>query len=581
MKKKWYVTGSLLMALCMTTPVTASIPSYLTQEEYNDTMYNNYYEDRGIVVENHPELGYLIYKNANGQQVTANYYPDEVEVEKQPYYEAEDKIGYLDQMFPNFEYDARDTDITNIKAGDCIYIRRNKDNVITYISAYNDYMMRYGKIISFNYNTGTTIDIQLQDEKGSVHYYELSNSTPATKGGKLIDLNAIKVGDWAKFLVSEKILGEGIIDEEVLEIVVDNDTRVISNVYRGQVTSVDTYKKLLNIKNAQALGKSAWGTYKNLMQLGLDTNTAAAYRAGNRVSFDYISRYLANVDGYVYIAAETYKGTENAVKLNFQGSYQNTLPSSQVIAATSNSVKLLSGETININEDAIVVRDNRLVGGNNIMVGDTLQAVVTANNELAVGKLTSNQTSTGTLQVYRGRIKKVNTGESFQVETFSTLEDNIWYYHPTPQTFTIDINTKFYNTSGLVADGISTFVSYGSDSSIGDVFTIVAVGDKAYAVIDMPYVKEATKGEIYSVSDGSIQIKDAYYYNTSKNNWNEYSKKNIGATINIGANTVIIKDGKVVTSSKLEVGDTISAMVAENLKTANGTVTGYIIYVEN
>ena len=80
--------------------------------------------------------------------MTATYYPYDLQVEKQPYYESEDKIGYLDEMFPNFSYDPRDTDISNIKAGDCIYVRKNQEGVITYISAYNDYIMRYGKIIS-------------------------------------------------------------------------------------------------------------------------------------------------------------------------------------------------------------------------------------------------------------------------------------------------------------------------------------------------------------------------------------------------------------------------------------------------
>lgn len=582
MKRKWCVAGSLLLALCMSTATMANVSTYLTQEEYSDVLNNNYSEDRGIVVENCPELGYLIYKNNRGEQVTANYYQNEVQVEKQPYYENEDKIGYLDEMFPNFSYDPRDTEIANIKAGDCIYIRKNKDNVITYISAYNDYVMRYGKVVSFSYNTGNTLSIQLQDEYGKIYYYEIEAITPVTKGGKMINPSAIKVGDWAKILVCEKILGEGIIEEEVLEIVIDNDTRVISNLYRGQVTSVDTYKQLLNIKNAQTLGKSAWSTYKDLVRIGLDKNVAA-YRLGSRISIDYINRYLQNSDGYVYVAAENYKGSEKAVKLNFQGNYHNTLPATQVISATNNMVKLRSGETLTINEDSIVVRDNRLVGAGNIMVGDTLQAVITDNNQLAVGKVTSAQAAIGqgTLQVYRGRIKKVNTAESFQVETFSLLEDHLWYYHPTPQTFTIDANTKFYNTEGLVEGGVNNFVGYGSDTSVGDVYTIVAVGDTAYAIVDMPYVTEATKGEVVAVEEGKIQLKDAYYYDTKKNNWNEYSRKNVGATIEVGANTIIIKNGKVIPQSKLEVGDTVSTMVSANLKTAKGTVTGYIIYVEN
>jgi len=580
MKKGWYVTGSLLLALCMSTTTSASISSYLTQSEYSEILWDDYSEDKGIVVENYPELGYLTYKNSNGQLITCNYYAEEVAVEKQPHYEMEDKIGYLDELFPNFTYDPRDVQITSIQVGDCIYIRTNSEGYITYISAYNDYSMRYGKVVSFNYNTGEIANLQLEDQKGNLYSYDISLATPVTKGGKMYSLSTIKAGDWAKVLISQKILGEGIIEEEVLEIVLDNDTRVISNVYRGQLASIDTYKKLLNMKNAQALGKSSWGTYNGLVSMAVDTNTATAYRIGNRISFDYIKRYLINADGYVYVAAENYKGKENAVKLNFQSKLQTTLEPSPVISASMSSIKLLSGETIYVDEDAIIVRDNRLVSANNIMVGDYLQAVVTGENKLAIGRVVNNQT-TGSLQVYRGRIKKIADRESFQVETFSLLEGSTWYYHPTPQTFAIDMDTKFYNESGFVESGIESFLAYGEGTSIGDVYTIIAIGEKAYAVIDMPYVTNSVKGEVYATEDDSIKIKDAYYYDTAKKRWVEYSKKNIGGTITLNANSVVVKGGKVIPVSKLEVGDTVSAMIETNFKNANGTVNGYIVVVEN
>ena len=61
----------------------------------------------------------------------------------------------------------------------------------------------------------------------------------------------------------------------------------------------------------------------------------------------------------------------------------------------------------------------------------------------------------------------------------------------------------------------------------------------------------------------------------------EYSKKNAGGTITLNANSVVIKDGKVVPVRQLEVGDTISAMIETNFKEANGTANGYIVVVEN
>lgn len=580
MRKRWYMIGSMALAISMGTNIMAAPSSYLTQSEYGDILYDNYIEDRGIVVENSPELGYLVYRNSNGQELTANYYPEQVEVEKKPYYEGEDRIGYLDQLFPNFEYDPIDSTIYNIEPGDNIYIRKNFEGYITYINAYNDYIMRYGKVVSFDYNTGNTVSLQLQDEKGNLYYYDVDIATPATKASKSCALSTIKAGDWVKVLVSQKILGEGIIDEAVLEIVIDNDTRTISNIYRGQITSVNTYKQLLNMKNAQTLQKKSWSTYNDLISLNVDTKTSAIYKAGNRVSFDYLKRYLINADGYVYVAAENYKGKENAVKLNFQDKLQTTLAATTVISATPTSVKLLSGQELHIAEDSIIVRDKRLVGATNIMVGDRLQAVVTGENKLAVGYITSDQT-TGSLQVYRGRIKKITDRESFQVETFSMLNDNTWYYHPTPQTFTIDNTTKFYNEGGVIEGGINTFLDYGENTNVSEVYTIVAAGEHAYMVVDMPYMTDSVKGEIYEAEDGTIKIKDAYYYDTKLKKWREYSRKNIGATITLKDNAVILKNGQIVSKGKLEVGDTITAMVEQDLKTGNGTATSYVITVEN
>ena len=579
-KRGCYMLGTVLLSLGMSISTFGAVPEYLTGSEYSDMLNDNYTEDRGIVVENYPELGYLVYKNSQGKEVTYNYYKDEIVVEKQPYYEMEDRIGYIDELFPNFEYDPRDSSITSLRAGDSIYIRVNKEGIVTYISAYNDYLVRYGKVISFQYNTGETAILQLQDDRENIYVYSVELSTPVTKGSKGGGLSTIKNGDWVKVLVSQKILGVGIIDEVVEEIVIDNDTRYISNVYRGQVTSIDTFKKMLNLKNGQVLGKTNWGAYNSLLRLGLDTSNLSAYLIGNRISIDYINRNLKNADGYVYVATENYKGKENAVKLNFQSKLQTTLEPSLVIYASPNMIKLLSGETIYIAEDAIVVRDKRLVGGSSIMVGDTLQAVITGEHKLAVGNLVSERT-TGSLEVFRGRIKKVKENESFQVETFSLLQGNTWYYHPTPHTFSIDAGTKFYTEKGFVEGGINSFMDYGDETSISKVYTVIALGDRAQMIIDMPYTTESVKGQVYKAVDDSIQIKDVYYYHTAQKKWLQYSKKNVGATINLESNTVIIKNGKVIPARSLEDGDVISAMVATNLKDSEGEAQGYIIIVEN
>ncbi len=572
---------TLILISTMGVPVIASNGNmYLTEEEYNDILKDNYIEDYGIVVANEPNLGYLVYKNENGDEITCPYYKEEVVVEKQPYYEAEDRIGYIDELFPNFKYDPRDISITSIKAGDTIYIRRQTDGTVTYINAYNDYLMRYAKVVGFVYDTAGNPTITLEDESGNVYFYEVPLNTPVTKGGNMIAISAIKTGDWVKVLVSQKILGIGSTNEEIMEIVVDNGSRYIENLYRGQVLKIDTFNKVLNLKSTQELGKAGWGPYNSLTRVSIDEDKTKAYLIGNRISFDYINRYMRNSEGYAYVATENYKGKESAVKLNFQSKSQSTLPTSMVIYTNGNMIKLLSGETIYIAEDAIIVRDKRLVDGNSIMVGDNIQAVVTGENKLAVGNIVNKEKSSA-LEVYRGRISKIDDREEFKVETFSLLQGTTWYYHPTPNTFTIDDTTKFYSKDGYVAGGIETFIGYGEDSLINQVFTIVADGGHAQIITDSLYSTEAVKGEVYKVDENSIAIKDVYYFDNGNKIWREYSRKNMGATVQIEGNTTIIKDGEAVPARMLEPGDKVSVITDVSLKSANGNVKGYIIQVEN
>lgn len=580
MKKRRYKGIGSLLILAISSAYQAAPVPYLTQLEYTDILYDRYQEDEGVVIENNPQLGYLTYKNQKGQIKTRHYYKEEVIVEKQPYDEMEDRIGYLDELFPHFEYDPRDTTLEAIQAGDGIYLKTNKEGQIIYISAYNEYLLRYGKIVAFSFNATGQATLQLADEKGQLYLYEIPVDTPLSKGGKDVTLSSIKIGEWAKILVCEKILGEGMREETVLEILLDPDTRVISQVYRGEVATLDTYRQNLYLQNAQALGKIGWGRDKALLDLHINPYQTPIYKGEQQVSVDYLRRRLTSHIGYVYVAAEAYRGKEQAASLYFSSRYQKTLPPTKVIAASKTEIKLLSGECLQITGNSLLVRGDRLVGRGDILPGDTLQAVVTTNNELAVGIVHHPQAGKN-LSVYRGRVQKQAGNESFQVKTFSKLEEYTWCYYPTPQTFTLSPDTIFYDEKGLVIGGRDTFLGYGEDSVLGEVYTVIAEGAQAKLVIKMPYTTEAVKGEVYGITEGLINLKDVYSYQKKENQWQTYSEKNKGITLKLAEQAVILKEGEQVPLSALEEGDRLCIMLEEPLKQGEETVTGYICMVQN
>jgi hypothetical protein len=561
--------------------------SYLDAQAYREAVQGIYQEDRGIVVENEPMLGYLTYRNASGRTITANYYSAQMTVEKQPYYEQEDRIGYIDELFPSFSYDPRDTTISQIKPGDNIYLHLDKDQNITYISAYNDYVVRYGKVQSLNLGGQNIGTLTLLDDYGRVYTYGVALDVAISKRGTNYSLAQLKNGEWVKLLVAQKILGEGIVEEELVEITVDADTRVISDIYVGTLIGANVYNGTLSLRDGQTLAKAGWGPYNDLVNLSADSRTVEAYVSGNRTSWDYMVRNLSRGGGVVYAAIEQFMGKTSAVKLNFQSQMQRTLPASQVIYSTPGTIRLLSGETLHLAADSIVVKDKRLVDASSIMVGDMVQAVVTGVEKVAVANILPAQT-TGSLQIFRGRIKRIATRQTFEVETFSLLEEHLWYFHPSPRTFSLGSYTRFFTEEGLVPKGIEDFLSYGVDSKVDDVYTIIAIGDEARYVVDMPYTRESVTGEVYAVASDAVKIKDVYYYHQNQKRWVQHSRANYGVDLSIAPNTLVIKNGEVIPASKLEVGDKLTVMTKENLRDvaiANGqaenvSLDAYVLVVK-
>ena len=556
----------------------------MNRDEYKQAQNVAITEEIGLVVDNKPDLGYLTYVNINGQKITRNYYKNQVKVEKLSYYEVEDLIGYIDQMFPSFEFDPRDTTAEHIQPGDYIYMHLAPDKTITHISASTDHIVRYGKVKQFNPGGMTASQMVLEDEKGQIFHMEIHSHVPVSKSGIPITISQIQEGDWVKVLLSQGNVAPGHTTQYVKEVVVDGGSRHISNIYRGQLTHIDPYQNSLYLKNTQPIEKSGWGPYTDIKELAIRPNNVQSYYMGNLVSWDYVTRYLKHQPGYVYIAMENYYGSERAVKLDFQSQHQRTLPADTIISAEPGRLKLLGGEEVIVSQDAIIRRNGRLVDPYSIMVNDYARIDLTANNQAAVIDITEKPTM-GNLQIFRGRIRSIKDRESFEVETFSMLDNTMWMYHPIPRTFTIDHDTKFYDESGVVSNGIEEFIGYGENSQLEEVYTAIVIGDYAKAVIKMPYTRNPIKGEVYEVSEGTIRIKDTYIYHEGLKRWEVKGRKDNTQEITINPNSAVMKNGQLVSPSSLVRGDKIRIMtdvdiLGENQAEEIGAVEGYLIIVE-
>lgn len=540
-------------------------------------------ELRGIVVENNVGLGYLTFIDNNGNEVTKNYYAEDLVVEKQQYYDSQDEIGYIDQIFPNFQYDPRDTTIDQIEAGDIVFVQtyKNDASTIEKISASTNYTMKYGKLRQFT-TDGDISQMLIEYEDGQTAWFDVANSVFVSKEGKPLAMVNMQAGDWVKILVNQAIISPGYVMESVKEINVEGSGHEISNVIKGQLGAINQIQKELSVQNSYSLSKNGWGDYKEIRNLSIDNNDITYYYEGQQISLDYAMQYLKRADGDVYIALENNYAGERVSMVSFRNGRGNVIDADTVINADGigSFATVSSNGVISTDNGTIVIRHGRLVSGHDIMIPDYALVELNGGAKAAVVDIT-DQPDVSAVAIARGRILSVDEGNSFKVKSMSLLGDMDWIYTPVEREFVIDNSTVFINAEGVVSR--DTFIDYTENSVVNKAYYVLYDGTRATHVIDAPFAQDGVRGEVYSVADGSVGLKDTNYYVERTGGWKAVSNKDNSINITTATNTIVIKNNKVVGVKDIEVGDKVKVHTAElpDKITGSMTVAGYIILVEN
>lgn len=537
----------------------------------------------GIVVDISPQLGYITIVTHDGDRITKHFYKKEMTVEKQQYYDDENEIGYYDEVFPDFRYDPMDTTIDHVDVGDTVTLildPENKDN-ITKLSAKANLRMYYGKVeyIQSQGTHGSKVHLLIED--GTRNILNVPLETAVFKGGKQVGIKELIPGDWVKVLVNQGVIQPGQEAIKVLELVIDDLGYYVTNIYRGQISYFNKTQNQLYLQNSQTLSKLGWVDYQEQKSIIL-SDGVEYYHDNERVSKDYIGHFL-QYSGEVYVAVEADFGQEVVKKVTVRSGKDRVMDSSNVTFSNGAGRFKVKGTRSSIYADdgTIIVRNGRLVNEQNIMVPDYAQVIMNGNRA-AIVHITPPPI-TDNIKVYRGRIKSIDEGVSFTVQSHAELNDMQWSYSPVQSTFTIDYTTKIYNQNGIVS--IKDFIDYTTQSQVNKVYTIYVKGNQAEVIVEQPYVREGIRGEIYKIDGDKVYVRDTFYYDRYNDNWRDFSAINIGAVATIPNNAVIIKNGAVVSISDLEPGDKIRVVSDENLRSkfinqGSNDINGYIVYVE-
>ncbi len=547
-----------------------------------DTIIN---ESRGIVIENQPDFGYMVVLGNDGVKRVYKYYPDEVVVEKQPYYDHEDYVGNFDEFFSYDGYDPRDATVDQIEAGDLVFFRPSATDkqYVDYISVTPYYISRTGVINKVTVNDGYTT-VLVTFDNGSVSSYQVGDDVLVRKDNSLKDASFLEPGDNAKFLINEAIIDAGQIVESIKEIVVEEQGHLISDIVKGELTGFNSIQGELSLANAQTLKTNGWANNTILATYPLKSkNEAPVYINGTQTNVTNLNRLLKNNDDFeVYMAVEqNYSGPTIKYVTAYDG--RDTLLQDDMITNISPSGKLILQSAANeyaIKDNAIIVKNDKLVSKSALSPYDMVQVSLNGG-EASVIKVIDSIENTG-IQVARGRIQAVDENKSFTVKSLVLLENNQWTYSPLERTYVIDEDTIYLTSNGTV-NNINTFLGYTENSAINKVYNIIADGTYAKYIIESPYVNENLNGTVYKVEGNNVYLKDVSYYDKDKGSWQRAGIKNNSATVTLMPNSVTIKNSEVINPNKIEVGDRLFVKTnALNYKVGESlSVTGYINFVEN
>ncbi len=542
-------------------------------------------ERRGIVIENQPDFGYMVVLGMDNVKRVYKYYPKQIVVEKQPYYDHEDYVGHFDEVFSYDGYDPRDATVYDIEAGDLVFLRPNvKDNTyIDYISVTPNYIQRTGTISKVTVNDGYTT-ILVTFDNGEVSSYQVPDDVIVRKDNSIKDASYLEVGDSAKFLINEAIIDSGYIVESIKEINVEDQGHEIDDIVKGTFVGYNAIQGEIQLSNAQTLETSGWANTDLLDTLSLKSNEQIkVYINDVETNVSNFNRLLkANTDYEVYLAVEQ---NYNGPKVKYMTAYdgRDTLLNTDVITNVTSNGKILLQSMANeykVKKNAIVVKNDKLVTNSALQPYDLVQVSLNGG-DASVVKVIDSIDNTG-IQVARGRIQSVNENKDFTVKSLVLLENNKWTYSPIERTYQIDNDTIYLTADGEVQD-ISTFIGYTDTSVINKVYNIIADGGYAKYIIESPYVNEDVNGTVYKVEDGVVYLKDVNYYDKESASWKSVGVKNNTATVNLVENSVTIKDSEVIDPSKIEVGDKFFAKTdVLNYETnVPIDVVGYINFIEN
>ena len=574
-------------------------------------------ETWGVVIANNPMLGYITIIDAHGHERTFTYNAQEIIVQKVDHFDMRDTIGGIHALFPNMRLNDRGTSMNAIEPGNIVSIRANPADptMLASIHASTNYTTRYGRIMEFR-TEGNRHTFLMQYENGLTSWFTMANDISVRQSARPINPSQVQVGDWARILVNQAVVGPGQVLESVRAMDVEGDARHINSIVRGQLTTIGGIQNQMQIQNAQSLERTGrWINYLPIATYDISGGSQIEYFFDGRpVTLGYVQNNLRFSGAEVYIALENHHGGERVRMVSFRSGRDELLNPDTVLGTDGHGGfhVLTNDGLIQTDPGTIVRRNGRLVDGRNIFPWDHAVVALNGRNNAAVVDIADAPGYSGVM-IARGRVYSVDQGRSFRVQSIALFDGTEWHYTPIQREFAIDHDTLFFNSEGMTS--INDFVDFGPDSAFFNVYNIVIDGSRAARVMDTPYPNQALRGIIHAIEGDTVHLRNVHFHDGNwarQDGWGTFSGRWLPLSVNapnpayglrdqpnssvaeitVLPSSIIVDRDQLVGVNGLRVGDQIRVMTdyrtirddtldRPDRRPPNGvTVDGYVILVE-
>ncbi len=274
--------------------------------------------------------------------------------------------------------------------------------------------MRMGTIFAV-YPAGIVFEIG-----GKRLTYDIPSGIPITKGGIAITANALKEGD------SVKLFFDDIYSDKISKMEVEGIERLIQQVYKGRLGSVNETKQTITLYEPRYLKNDDWVDTENYSEELTLSDNAEIYVGNLPIDVNVLERDHKNQTVYVVVEDSYGDSVASKVSVKYGGENVYTDTIRQIDDALA-SLELENRINMNITKGTIVVKDSRFIDPSLLTRKDNVLVV----SEYQMGENNANviklMTKTENIfeRVYIGAVEAIG-GNYFTVRNWTTMDDNEW-----------------------------------------------------------------------------------------------------------------------------------------------------------